>query len=138
MKLRFWKGPALTFLAFGFLISASNEVRAQWAEVSTVRYGLFGRPRAVDTYLVPTSSYVVGSPVVATSYVVGSPVVATRYVQAYPTTYVSEVVPTTYVSTSYPVVSSGVVTTGYVTASPVVQTYVPAVPVVTPRVYIVP
>lgn len=128
----------LMSLAFGPAMIGAGEARGQWVEVSRVRYGLLGRPRAVETYLVPAARVVRTATVVPTRYVVGEPVVATRYVEAIPaasmaaTRYV-EAVPTTYVTTSYPVVTSG-----YVSAAPVVRTYVPAAPVFETRAIYIP
>ena len=129
---------ALLFLAFGPAAIGPGEAPAQWLEVSRVRYGLFGRPRAVETYLVPAAHVVRTATVVPTRYVADEHVVATRYVETIPaasmvaTRYV-ETVPMTYMSTSYPFVTSG-----YVSAAPVVRTYVPAAPVFETRAIYVP
>ncbi|WP_152052143.1 hypothetical protein [Tautonia marina] len=143
MKRGSWMTAGLALLAFGMVAIDTGEARGQWAEVSTVRYGLFGRPRSIETRLVPTVSVVPTTTVVSSGTIISEPVVATRYVQAVPTgsviasryvTYDPGLVPTTYVSRSYPVVSTGVIT-----SAPVVRSYVPTtVRVLEPTVYILP
>jgi hypothetical protein len=143
MKRGSWMTAGLALLAFGLVAADTTEAKGQWAEVSTVRYGLFGRPRAIETRLVPTVGVVPTTTVVSSGTIIGEPVVATRFVQAVPTgtvvesryvTYDPGLVPTTYVSRSYPVMSTGVIA-----SAPVVRSYVPTtVRVLEPTVYILP
>ncbi|MEW4571388.1 hypothetical protein AB1L88_26235 [Tautonia sp. JC769] len=145
MKRGSWMTAGLALLAFGLVAAETSVAKGQWAEVSTVRYGLFGRPRAVETRLVPTVGVVPTTTILSSGTIIGEPVVATRYLQAVPTasvvesryvTYDPGLVPTAYVSRSYPVVSTGVVT-----SAPVVRSYAPVpttVRVLEPSVYILP
>jgi len=143
MRRTCWTMAALTFLVLGPGTPGVRDARAQWVEVSRARYGLFGRPRAVETYWVPGADVVRTAYVGPTSYVIDAPVVATSYVETTPTAlviptrYVSAVpafIPTTYVNTfSYPVVA-----TGYLPAAPVVRAYVPTARAIETRAIIVP
>jgi len=141
MRRIFWMMAALTFLGLGPGTLGVRDARAQWVGVSSVRYGLLGRPRAVETRWVPTmdvvpTTYVgtryIDEPVVTTSYVERAPstvVLPTRYVSAYPVA-----VPTTSVTTY----ASPVVETRYVRAAPVVRSYVPTPRVIETRTVILP
>jgi hypothetical protein len=117
---RCWAMAALVLLGVGPLAVGLDDARAQWVEVSSVRYGLFGRPRAVERYLVPAVD------VVPAGYVVDAPVVATRYVETVPTSYLSAVSPTSYLVRSYPVgptvyVDAPVARSYYVPSSRVIE-----------------